>query len=167
MTNPDITEKILWQSKSSLWFWMRSIVAIILFIAASGALYLRHLIPPLNTLVGLVPQDATVLLSFLPLVTATLFLARLQISRISAGRFRITSKRVIERRGLASNRTNELSIEDIKGINMQQSFLYRLLGVGTLEIVSGASRVQHIRFDRIHHPAAVSELIQRLREERI
>lgn len=77
--------------------------------------------------------------------------------------YTITNYSVIMRIGLVANNTNEMEIRHIRGINIRQSVVERLLGIGTLEISSAAADSAEVVFSGIQDPIAVKEMIRALR----
>lgn len=77
--------------------------------------------------------------------------------------YTVTAQRIIMRIGLIANNTNEMEIRHIRGINVRQGVIERMLGVGTLEIISAADGGAEVVFTGIRHPNAVKELIRGLR----
>ena len=83
------------------------------------------------------------------------------------GRYRrlytVTSHRIMMRTGLIANNTNEMEIRHIRGINLRQGVAERLLGIGTLEIISAADGGAEVVFSGISNPVAVKDQIRSLR----
>jgi uncharacterized membrane protein YdbT with pleckstrin-like domain len=83
------------------------------------------------------------------------------------GRYRrtymVTDQRVIMRIGLIARNTNEMEIRHIRGINVRQSVLDRLLGIGTIEINSAADGGAEVVFGGVRDPFGVKDRIRELR----
>jgi uncharacterized membrane protein YdbT with pleckstrin-like domain len=63
------------------------------------------------------------------------------IIRQMTSEFVITNKRVIMKTGLISRKTFEMNLQKIESVNVDQSFLGRILGFGTVSIIgTGGSR---------------------------
>jgi len=77
--------------------------------------------------------------------------------------YTISPHRIIMRIGLVANNTNEMEIRHIRGINVRQGGVERLLNVGTLEIISAADGGAEVVFSGIRHPNDVKEIIRGLR----
>jgi uncharacterized membrane protein YdbT with pleckstrin-like domain len=77
--------------------------------------------------------------------------------------YTITDHRIIMRTGLIANNSNELEIMHIRGINVRQSVIERLLGIGTLEFFSTTDARADVVFSGIRNPEAVKEQIRTLR----
>lgn len=86
---------------------------------------------------------------------------------IAFARFRrlytISANRIIMRVGLVANNTNEMEIRHIRGINVRQGVIQRLLGIGTLEIISAADGGAEVVFSGVRNPNGVKEIIRGLR----
>jgi uncharacterized membrane protein YdbT with pleckstrin-like domain len=77
--------------------------------------------------------------------------------------YTVTAQRIIMRIGLIANNSNEMEIRHIRGINVRQGAIERMLGVGTLEIISAADGGAEVVFRGIRNPNEVKELIRGLR----
>jgi len=77
---------------------------------------------------------------------------------------RITSVRTIEDRGFFSRRTSEVLHENIRNVQITQSFWNRLWGVGKLEIASAGHEGFEITFKDVRNPYDVRSLIDEHRE---
>ncbi len=86
---------------------------------------------------------------------------------VGFGRYRrlytVTSHRIMMRTGLIANNTNEMEIRHIRGINLRQGVAERLLGIGTLEIISAADGGAEVVFSGVRNPVAVKDQIRSLR----
>ena len=71
----------------------------------------------------------------------------------------VTEKRVILRKGLLSKYVNEIMISDVRNIQVSQSFLQRLFGVGTIGISTAAQSGIEIEVLGIPDPDQVREII--------
>jgi uncharacterized membrane protein YdbT with pleckstrin-like domain len=76
----------------------------------------------------------------------------------------VTNKRVIRRHGLIAKNVSEVLHRDIRNIQIRQSVMQRLFGVGWIGISSAAQDVIEIEFDGVRSPEGVKELIDRHRE---
>ena len=77
---------------------------------------------------------------------------------------RITNKRTILRRGLLSKSTTEVVHNDIRNIQIHQSFLNRVFGVGRLGISSAGQEGIEIVMDACPRPDRIKEVIDIYRE---
>lgn len=87
----------------------------------------------------------------LPVVIGVVFLAWAWI-RVKSTELAITDKRVIAKFGFISRNTMEIGVQKVESIQVQQSFLGRLLDFGTL-IVSGTG-TSHAPIPSISDPMA-------------
>ena len=71
----------------------------------------------------------------------------------------ITNKRTIERKGILSRFTSEVRHQDIRNIQVTQSFLERLLGVGTIGISSAGQDDVEIVADDVPGPDRIRRVI--------
>lgn len=74
---------------------------------------------------------------------------------------RITEKRTLFRKGIFSKATNEVQHDDVRNIQMDQTFFQRLVGVGDLAISSSGQDDMEIDVRGISRPEEVVQLIRR------
>lgn len=74
-------------------------------------------------------------------------------------RLEITSRRIFDKQGLLSKRINEVRIQDIRDMQVIQSFPERLLGVGRLSISTAGQSDYEIEIADIPSPNKVREVI--------
>ncbi len=155
------TETILWRGYASIYVWRRPIfIVLVLGLLGILILFSQYLPVPEEELIDSLPRHEThQYIAFSFWILAAIICAYIYIARISYGRYSVTSSRVIERHGVISNESNEVRIQDIRGINLRQSFVERLLGIGSLEISSAATEKQEVTFNNIRNPAKVKEII--------
>lgn len=79
-------------------------------------------------------------------------------------RFIISGDWVSTRVGLIAKNTNEMQIRHIRGINVRQGIIGRILGIGTLEMLSAAEEESKVIFSGIRDPHRVKEMLKGLRE---
>jgi len=75
----------------------------------------------------------------------------------------VTNKRTIERVGLFSRFTSEILHDDVRNVQITQSFLQRVLGVGQIGISSAAQDGLEISVKDIRNPDRIRETIDRYR----
>ncbi len=75
----------------------------------------------------------------------------------------VTERRTILRRGILSRKISDIMNEDVRNIQISQSFLQRLLGVGTVGVSSSGQSGVEIEVAGIPDPESVRELINRSR----
>lgn len=92
------------------------------------------------------------------LVIALVFLGLWKIQKLSHS-IEITTKRSIERRGLLSRATSEVLHENIRNIQITQTFLERLLNVGTLAIASAGQSGVEIQVQSLPGPDEIRKII--------
>lgn len=76
--------------------------------------------------------------------------------------FTITDDRVMQKVGLIARNTNEIKLRHIRGINVRQGIIERLLGIGTIEMSSAAGGGVEVIFKGIRDPHGVKERIRGL-----
>lgn len=100
-------------------------------------------------------------------LSAAIFILVLSVMLASYGRFKrlytVTNHRVIIRVGLIARNTNEMDIRHIRGINVRQNILERILGIGTIEIISAADGGAEVVFSGVRDPFSVKDSIRALR----
>ncbi len=75
----------------------------------------------------------------------------------------ITNKRTTQRTGLISKNTTEVLHRDVRNIQVSQSALQRIFGVGSLGISSAGQAGVEIQFSGVVDPDSVKALIDRHR----
>ncbi|OWT33337.1 hypothetical protein BGI41_02915 [Methanobrevibacter sp. 87.7] len=70
----------------------------------------------------------------------------------------ITNKRIISKSGIIRQNKSYMSFHNIQDINVSQSLIQRLLGVGTIEIMSAYDN-SDVSLKYIHYPKDVEEII--------
>lgn len=73
----------------------------------------------------------------------------------------VTEKRTLYRQGILSKRTNEVQHDDVRNIQMDQSFFQRILGVGDLAISSSGQDDMEIQIKGIESAQEIVDLIRR------
>lgn len=74
-------------------------------------------------------------------------------------RLEVTSKRTVARRGLIRRDTTEVLHDDIKNVQVNQSFGQRLLGIGRLSLSSSADDEAEIMMDDLPSPDRIRKVI--------
>jgi hypothetical protein len=72
---------------------------------------------------------------------------------------RVTTKRVVETKGLLSKATSEVRHVDIKNIQVEQTFLERVWSVGTVKLSSAAEHEDPIEMRDVPGPGRVRDVI--------
>jgi phage FluMu protein Com len=80
-----------------------------------------------------------------------------------ASSLEVTNKRTIERLGLFSRFTSEILHEDVRNVQISQSFAERIMGVGRIGISSAGQDGLEIAVKDIRSPDKIRELIDRYR----
>lgn len=79
-----------------------------------------------------------------------------------AARFIFDGEIIESRHGLVARRISSIRVEDVRNINVKQSILQRLLGIGDVEFSSAASADAEVVFDEVANPLRVKEEVQAL-----
>jgi uncharacterized membrane protein YdbT with pleckstrin-like domain len=78
----------------------------------------------------------------------------------------VTDHRTILRRGILSKHINEVYHSDIRNVQIYQSFLQRIFGVGTISIASAGSGEAEIVVPGMRDPGKVKEILDAGRREK-
>ncbi len=71
----------------------------------------------------------------------------------------VTTKRTILRRGILSKHTREVRHQDVRYLEVKQSFTDRIFGVGTISVSSAAQGMVELEVEGIARPTKVKEVI--------
>ncbi len=116
---------------------------------------------------GLFARESSLRWLFWPgvvlLVVASLALVVWKVQKMSHALV-ITTRRSIERRGLLSRSTSEVLHDNIRNIQIDQSFLERLLNVGTISISSAGQDGVEIQVEKLPAPDDIRKIIDLYRE---
>jgi uncharacterized membrane protein YdbT with pleckstrin-like domain len=88
-----------------------------------------------------------------------LFLVGVAYLNTTATSYTVTSRRVIQRKGLFSPRTTEVEISDIRSVQVDQNSTERLFGIGNVGIARAGRPGTEIVFTGIRNPKQVAEMI--------
>ena len=122
-------EKILWKGRPSQWINLKSYVTdIVLFLLGIGALVLTSLFLTSNVILIL----SVVLCFFVAPACNILY----KFIFVKTWKIEITDQRVIEEMGVFSKAIDEAELYRIKDIRLAQPFIFRLLGLSTIVMVS-------------------------------
>lgn len=92
------------------------------------------------------------------LVFAFVVLVVWKIQKLSHS-LEVTTKRSIEKRGLLSRRTSEVLHDNIRNIQIEQTFLQRLMNVGTMSIASSGQEGVEIQVEDLPGPDDIRKVI--------
>jgi len=79
--------------------------------------------------------------------------------------FTLTTKRVATRAGIISRHTHEVSIKDVRNLNVKQGIIERLFSLGTIEIGSAGTAGIEIKFAGIKNPTTIRDKIRNQKDE--
>ncbi len=100
----------------------------------------------------------------LPLMLFAVGLLSLWLHRLTT-RYKLATRRVVERHGIISRQEVEIEIRDIRMLSVEQSIFQRIFGLGTLLIATAAEAGVEIAFKGIADPAGLKEKIAVERQE--
>jgi len=72
----------------------------------------------------------------------------------------VTTRRTILRTGLFSKKTSEVSHDDVRNIQVGQTFIQRILNIGDVHISSAGQDIVEIRAKAIRDPEGVASMIR-------
>ena len=78
--------------------------------------------------------------------------------------YKLTTHRIIVRRGWIAKLQNEIWIKDMRGVNLVQGLWQRIIGVGDIDIGTAASAGTEISIEGIANPSEVIAKINSLRK---
>lgn len=76
----------------------------------------------------------------------------------------VTTKRSILRRGIFSKQTSEVQHDDVRNLQIEQTFLERMLGVGDLAVSSSGQDELEIQVEGVRNPERILDLIRQHQE---
>ena len=79
--------------------------------------------------------------------------------------FTLTTRKVMMQSGIISRKTSEVSMRDIRSINMSQGILERLFGLGTVQIGSAGTAGIEVEFKGIRNPSQVRDQIRKTKDD--
>lgn len=147
-----VREYALTRIRPSWWHFTRDLLIAIALLC--GGLYLM-MAPHGSPVAGLA------LLASAVAVFGLVALARRSIT------WSLTSDRLIERRGLLASRRREMELADVRSIEVAQSLMQRIVGLGNVMIASAASTDFLIRLSNIPDPERVAEMLRQARLKRL
>jgi membrane protein YdbS with pleckstrin-like domain len=95
------------------------------------------------------------------LVLALLLIGWIQLDR-ARRRYAVTNRRVSAEFGIISRTSNEVRIQDIRSINLRQTGVMGLLGIGRVEFSSAATDDADVIFWNIPEAQKVRDLVRSL-----
>jgi membrane protein YdbS with pleckstrin-like domain len=99
------------------------------------------------------------------LLSGIIFLGALLARRYTS--WRLTSERLIERRGMLSVYRRELELIDIRSVEIYRGLIQRLAGLGNVTVSSAASKDSSITLYDVRDPEQVATQIRQARMRRL
>ena len=78
--------------------------------------------------------------------------------------FTHTNLRVMAKVGIISRKTHEVTIRDIRSINMKQSIIERIFGIGSVQVASAGTGSVEVEFKGIRNPVEVKDHIRKTKD---
>jgi len=97
--------------------------------------------------------------ALVPLALGVLLLLLLWI-RVRSYSYRLTTQRLFARRGWLAKHVNELELYRVKDVVVDQGILQRLLGYGTITVLSDDVSTPQMKLVRVSRPTKVKETIR-------
>ena len=95
----------------------------------------------------------------LPVVIGLFLLLRVWY-RTKAVRYRLTTQRLFVQTGLVAKKLEEVELFRVKDVTLSQGFFQRLLGVGTIVVLSSDDTAPRLELAGIRQPQDVKETIR-------
>lgn len=86
---------------------------------------------------------------------------------LCGGRSWMTSRRVVQSRGVVSRHTSELSVVRLQQVDVRQNAVERALGIGRVLLRSGDEGTRQITLPGVRDPENVAEAIRDAREDAV
>jgi len=99
-------------------------------------------------------------------VLAALYVALRVLYTHFAWRFTVDDDSIESRRGIIGRTVQSIRIEDLRNINVRQSLVERMLGVGSVEFSTAGGSGIEVVFFGIEDPLKLKEGVQQMQEER-
>ena len=131
---------------------------------ATLAFYIYGLIAAaiIGALVGVIVDSTTGALVWLVLFAAILLVG---FFRLVATTYIVSTQRLYIRRGLLAKRVQQTRIDRVQNVNTSQTFLQRLLRVGTVDFDTAGTDDSAFEFRGIAHPSEIVEAVDRAQRE--
>jgi uncharacterized membrane protein YdbT with pleckstrin-like domain len=79
---------------------------------------------------------------------------------VASTRYRLTSQRLFVQTGLVAKKLEEVELFRVKDVTVNQGFIQRLLGVGSVVVLSSDDTTPRLELAGIHNPVEVKEQIR-------
>lgn len=145
-------EKTLWRGSVSNWHYAGKWMLVLLLIAALIASFFFVFGFPLKVMWGLRAGLGAL---------ALLLIIWIQVDR-ARRKYVVTNRRVSAEVGIVSRTSNEIRVQDIRSINLRQTGVKGLLGIGTIEFSSAATDDADIVFWNVAGAEKVRDLVRTL-----
>lgn len=97
---------------------------------------------------------------------AFVLLGSIMLYRKYSWRFAIDDENIESRRGIIARQIRSIRVKDLRNVNVRQSIMQRILGIGDVEFSSAAGGGVEVMFFGVADPLSVRNLAQRLQGDR-
>jgi len=77
--------------------------------------------------------------------------------------YKITNRRIITQRGIYSKNREDISLKDIRAVNIKQGIMERILNMGSVSIVTAAGGAGFEVMSNVKNPDKIREMITKLK----
>jgi uncharacterized membrane protein YdbT with pleckstrin-like domain len=134
---------------------------VLLAVVSAAVIALTFLAPLPNDLLGLSP----LILALIVLAVVWLIAAGVLLYRRMSVHYRVTTQRLVHRRGILSVRTDRIELIDVDDITFTQGFVERMLDVGMITIKSSDRSHPELHLVGIDRVKEVSDVIDDARRK--
>ena len=169
---PPTHEEVLWEGVPSLKsMWLPILSAIVTTAALITFAFVAY--RPLLRVVGGVSKDLersvaegepgvrmTVILVIAALVVVRLLRLGWQILVLRSHHYRVSNQRILIESGVFTKRIDEVDMRTVEDIDFEQSFIQRLLRIGTIRLIGSDRTAARFTLMGVESPRDVRELIR-------
>ncbi len=99
---------------------------------------------------------------YVVIVAVFVYLVAVMIYRRYSWRYLIDGETIESREGMIARKVHSIRVRDLRNINVNQTLIQRILGVGDVEFSSAGGSGIEVVFSGVSHPMQVKSLAQRL-----
>ncbi|MFQ5920075.1 MAG: PH domain-containing protein [Thermoplasmata archaeon] len=153
-----LSDRLLWRGAPSRLIFLHFYLLMLLLAGLSLSISLEYLNPGLPTVAGYdlnaILALAAALLSFMTFLVA-------ELKRITR-RYMVLEHRVARREGILSKRVQYMPYNKVERVEIRQSILARLFGIGHLHVDTGEDS---LTFQAVRNPARVERIVAKQLKE--
>jgi membrane protein YdbS with pleckstrin-like domain len=163
------TESMLRETRPTALFYLPGPIILLLILAvldyAAAAAYYMWAANPLGTLIGkysrVTSLDKLVLVFFIFLTLIALLWLLVRYLRWISTVYAVTNTRVIVQKGIFGRNFDEIPVNQVRGVDVHQTFGQRILGYGTVTVSSeGGTKVGNEAWRGVPRPFEFQRLIE-------